>query len=74
MILTFDYAFINIEEIGYVYYSSSAGNLRAVSIVVLGIDMLSFIEVKCSIGAREDLGRPTTTALKNKENFMKYLK
>lgn len=35
---------------------------------------LSFIEVKCSIGAREDLGRPTTTALENKENFMGYLK
>ncbi len=35
---------------------------------------LSFIEVKCSIGAREDLGRPTTTALENKKNFMKYIK
>ena len=35
---------------------------------------LSLIEVKCSIGAREDLGRPTTTALENKQNFMKYLK
>ena len=34
---------------------------------------LSLIEVKCSIGAREDLGRPTTTALENKENFMNYL-
>ncbi len=34
---------------------------------------LSFIEVKCSIGARDDLGRPTTTAKENKENFMKYL-
>ena len=34
---------------------------------------LSLIEVKCSIGAREDLGRPTTTALENKENFMEYL-
>ncbi len=34
---------------------------------------LSFIEVKCSIGAREDLGRPTTTALENKRNFMEYL-
>ncbi len=31
---------------------------------------LSFIEVKCSIGAREDLGRPTTTAKQNKEMFM----
>lgn len=35
---------------------------------------LSLIEVKCSIGARDDLGRPTTTALENKKNFMEYLK
>lgn len=34
---------------------------------------LSLIEVKCSIGARDDLGRPTTTAIENKENFMNYL-
>ena len=34
---------------------------------------LTFIEVKCSIGARDDLGRPTTTAIENKEAFMKYL-
>ncbi len=34
---------------------------------------LSLIEVKCSIGARDDLGRPTTTAMENKQNFMQYL-
>lgn len=34
---------------------------------------LCLIEVKCSIGARDDLGRPTTTALENKQNFMDYL-
>ncbi|MBQ7464329.1 MAG: phosphonopyruvate decarboxylase [Lachnospiraceae bacterium] len=34
---------------------------------------LSFIEVKCQVGARSDLGRPTTTALQNKINFMKHL-
>ena len=34
---------------------------------------LTLIEVKCSIGARENLGRPTTTAIENKENFMKFL-
>ena len=39
-----------------------------------GRDKLSLIEVKCSIGARDDLGRPTTTALENKQNFMEYLK
>jgi len=37
-------------------------------------DELSMIEVRCAIGAREDLGRPTTTALENKQNFMEYLK
>ena len=34
---------------------------------------LTLIEVKCSIGARDDLGRPTTTAIENKNNFMEYL-
>lgn len=35
---------------------------------------LSLIEVRSSIGARADLGRPTTTALENKQNFMEYLR
>ena len=35
---------------------------------------LTFIEVKCSIGARDNLGRPTTTALENRQNFMDFLK
>ncbi len=34
---------------------------------------LSLIEVKASLGARENLGRPTTTAIENKQNFMEYL-
>lgn len=34
---------------------------------------LSLIEVKCSIGARDDLGRPTIAAIENKKNFMEYL-
>lgn len=36
-------------------------------------DILSFIEVKCAIGSREDLGRPTTTTYENKKAFMDYL-
>lgn len=35
---------------------------------------LSFIEVKCSIGARDDLGRPTTTAKENKDGFIINIK
>lgn len=42
--------------------------------VAKGRNVLSLIEVKCSIGAREDLGRPTTTALENKQNFMEYIR
>lgn len=38
------------------------------------VNELSFIEVKCSLESRFDLGRPTTTALENKQNFMMYLK
>lgn len=34
---------------------------------------LTLIEVKCGLGARDDLGRPTTTAKENKESFMAYL-
>jgi len=36
-------------------------------------DELSLIEIKCSIGAREDLGRPTITTSENKKKFMEYL-
>lgn len=36
-------------------------------------NQLSFIEIKATIGSRSDLGRPTTTAKENKENFMHYL-
>jgi phosphonopyruvate decarboxylase len=35
---------------------------------------LMFIEIKASLGARDDLSRPTTTANENKIAFMKHLK
>ncbi len=35
---------------------------------------LSFIEVKCAIGSRADLGRPTVAAQESKKVFMDYLK
>lgn len=34
---------------------------------------LSLIEVKCAVGARADLGRPTTTPQENKKAFMEHL-
>lgn len=61
---------------GYPYAVSvnSFDELDAELEAAKGRGELSLIEVKCSIGAREDLGRPTTTALENKQNFMEYLK
>ena len=72
-------------EIDFVGLANACGYPYAVSVNTfedLDIELesakerneLSLIEVKCSIGARDDLGRPTTTALENKENFMKCLK
>lgn len=34
---------------------------------------LSFLEVRCALGSRKDLGRPTTTASENKKAFMENL-
>ena len=51
----------------------SFAELDAALTAAKGRNELSFIEVKCSIGAREDLGRPTTTAKENKESFMRRL-
>ena len=36
-------------------------------------NQLTFIEVKCALGARADLGRPTTTPQENKSAFMSAL-
>lgn len=36
-------------------------------------NVLQLIEVRCSIGSRIDLGRPTTPPVKNKEDFITYL-
>ena len=61
---------------GYPYTSTvdSVESLDRELIMARDRKALSMIEVKCSIGAREDLGRPTTTALENKQRFMDYLK
>ena len=37
------------------------------------INELSFIEIKVSIGSRDDLGRPKETSEENKDNFMKNM-
>ena len=34
---------------------------------------LAFIEVMCAVGARDDLGRPTTTPQENRDALMAFL-
>ena len=52
---------------------STPGELRQALADAKARRQLSFIEVMCSIGARDNLGRPTTTALENKRAFMEKL-
>ncbi len=35
---------------------------------------IRFLMDKCAIAARDNLGRPTTTALENKNAFMEYFR
>lgn len=49
-------------------------SLNAALLEAKGRNELSFIEVKCAIGSRVDLGRPTTTPRENKQAFMDALK
>lgn len=39
-----------------------------------GRGALTFLEARCAIGSRDDLGRPTTSTEENKRGFMEYLK
>ena len=52
---------------------SDEKNLETVLKEAKAANALTFIEVKCGIGAREDLGRPTVSARENKEKFMALL-
>lgn len=55
------------------YLAQNLDELNKVLEEVVKDRKLTFIEVKASIGARADLGRPTTTAKENKENFVNFL-
>ena len=71
---------MNIMEIakscgyGYVASVDNLEDLDKEIEKVKSLNNLSLIEVKSSIGSRSNLGRPTTTPIENKENFMEFLK
>jgi len=72
-------ASINFSEIAracnYQYFASvdNLENLKAELQIIQAKKILSFIEVKVAIDSRKNLGRPTSTPLENKLNFMQFL-
>ena len=52
---------------------SNAEDLDRELAAAKGNGCLSFIEVQCAIGARADLGRPTSSPLENKRSFVNML-
>ena len=56
-----------------VYRADTRDGLRKALEQIKGERKLTFLEARCAIGARADLGRPTIPARKNKEHFMEQL-
>ncbi len=71
---------INLQKIaegcGYegIYLVKDKETLGAVLDKVKNAKELSFVEIRCKLYSRKDLGRPTRTARENKEDFMNHLK
>ena len=57
----------------YVYSAATTEELDWAIKEIVAIPELCFLEVKCALNSRKDLGRPTTTPIENKEAFMKGL-
>lgn len=59
---------------GYIASVDNAKDLDRALDDIKNKNELCFVEIKCALGSRADLGRPTTTAIENKRNFADYLK
>ncbi len=57
-----------------VFRAVSAGELDEALRRAVSAGTLALIEVRCALGARADLGRPTTTPMENKRAFMEFQK
>lgn len=57
----------------HVYSVDSLSDLDVLLSQIRETNELAFVEVRCAIGARKNLGRPTQTPIENKKLFMRYL-
>jgi len=60
---------------GYRHVSRAASEMELYQAVdaAMTAGELAFIEVMCAVGARDDLGRPTTTPQQNRDALMKFI-
>jgi phosphonopyruvate decarboxylase len=56
------------------FFADSIESIKSVLPKLLASDGPSILEIRVKKGARNDLGRPTTTPVENKENLMDFLK
>ena len=58
----------------HVFVAETEGNVREALMEMKGLEGPVLLEIRVKIDSREDLGRPTTSPIENKNNFMNYLK
>ena len=58
----------------YVFYADSPDGLSSVLTELNDCGGPVLLEVRCACGARQDLGRPTTTPLQNRDAFMDFIR
>ena len=63
------------KAVGYehIFRAEDGESLDAALSAAKACGELALIEVMCAVGARADLGRPTTTPRENRDALMKYL-
>ncbi len=63
------------KVVGYEHFfrAETGGELDAALAAAKNCGGLTLVEVMCAVGARDDLGRPTTTPRQNRDALMNYL-
>lgn len=57
----------------HVFSIATIGQLKKALYIVKKSEGLIFLEIKCTVGVRPDLGRPVVTPVENKEQFMEHM-
>ena len=71
---------VNLSEIasacGYklIKTATTEEQIKSAVNAIIGSDESAFLEIKCTIGARDNLGRPDRTPKENKQDFMDFIK